>query len=163
LNCEVLANSPLTLCFRNSLHPHPESNVLRHREPGEQSEFLENQDAIRSRALDFPVVHAYLSRSLPLQPGNQVQQRGLPATRRPYHAQELSRANFQVNIFQRLQRRAAIRLVAQANVLQRDFWQRCCWSQGQYDSRLGRLAMGQRQAARRLRGLKCGIGNVCIH
>src|SRR5260370_4527590 len=85
----------------NALHLHSELDVLADGEPGEKAQFLENQDAVGARPLDRLAVNQYLTRSLCMQSGNQMQEGGLAASRGPHDAEKLARPNLEIDVIKR--------------------------------------------------------------
>src|SRR5215471_7873340 len=85
---------------RCRLHPHPELNVLRHRQPGEQSQLLENKNSVGASSLDRFAVDEHLPGSLAFETGDQMQQSRLSAAGWPHNAEKLSALNLQVNVLQ---------------------------------------------------------------
>src|SRR5260370_35732006 len=109
----------------DALHLHSELDVLADGEPGEKAQFLENQDAVGARPLDRLAVNQYLTRSLCMQSGNQMQEGGLAASRGPHDAEKLARPNLEIDVIKRQKPFPALRPVTQAYFAQADlggFW-----------------------------------------
>src|SRR6202023_442688 len=86
-----------------------------------KAQFLENQDAVRARPLHRLAVNKYLTRSLWVQSGNQMQKGGLAASGRSHDAEKLARPNLQVDVIKSQKPFPALRPVAQAYFAQADF------------------------------------------
>src|ERR1700726_3213366 len=84
---QIVTGLLFPLRLADPLHLHSELDVLADGDPGKEAQVLENQDAVRARTLDRLAVHKYLTRSLWLQSGNQMQQGGLAASGRSHHAE----------------------------------------------------------------------------
>ena len=90
---QIVLHLLFALGFGDVLHLHAELDVAANRQPGKQAEFLKDQDAIGPRPAHRRAIDQNLSRSLRLQTGDQVQQRGLAASGRTDDAEKLSRAS----------------------------------------------------------------------
>ena len=82
---------------------------------------LEDHDAVGAGPCDWNAVDEDLSRSLRVQACNQMQQRGLAASRGTDDAEKFSRFDLQVNLVERQQAFAALRAIAERNIVQPDF------------------------------------------
>src|SRR4029077_6363611 len=84
-------------------------------------EFLEDQDAIGPRSIHWHAIHQNFPGGLWMQPRDQVQQRGLAASRRTDDAKKLSRLHFKIDFVEREQALPRSRLIAERDCVQRDF------------------------------------------
>ena len=117
---QVIPGFPLALCLRNALHLQAEFDIVCDRQPGKEPELLENQDPVSARPVYRLAVNQDTARRGLLQPGNQMQQRGLAASRRADNAEKLAGFDLQVDSVKRQQSRS-VGLVLQRNILQRNF------------------------------------------
>ena len=117
---KVILDSVATLSLGNTLHLHSELNVLADGQPWKQGVILKDHDAIGSRTLHRLSIDQNLTGSLRLQAGNQVQERGLAATRWSDDAEKFSGTNFKIDVIQREESFFALSAVAEANVAQAD-------------------------------------------
>src|SRR5882762_8060787 len=88
---QIVLHLLLALGFADVLHLHAELDVPADRKPGKQAKFLEDQDAIGPRSIHRRAIHQNFPGGLWMQPRDQVQQRGLPTSRRTDDAKKLSR------------------------------------------------------------------------
>ena len=98
---QIVLHLLLALGLREVLHLQAELDVAADRQPGKQAEFLEDQDTIGPRPAHRRAIHQNLPRGLGIQPGDQVQERGLATSRRTDDAKKLSRLHFQADIVER--------------------------------------------------------------
>ena len=117
---QVIACLLLALGLGDAFHLHSEFDVLADRQPGEQAVLLEDEDAVGARTFDRLAVDQNLAGGLRLQPGDQMQQRGLAATRGADDADELSSLHLQVDVVESQQALAALRAIAQADFAEAD-------------------------------------------
>ncbi len=82
---------------------------------------LEDENPIGARALNRCAVHQDLSGGLRVQAGYEVQKSGLAASGGPDDADELSGSDLKVDVVERKQAFAALRAIAQRDVVQADF------------------------------------------
>src|SRR5947209_7395214 len=100
---EIVLNLLFTFGLGDVLHLHAELDVPTYRQPREEAQLLENQNAICSWSADRGAVDENLAGGLRMKSGDQVQERGLTAPRRPDDAQELSRLYLKADVIQRQQ------------------------------------------------------------
>src|SRR5208337_4206258 len=79
------------LGFADIFHLEAELDVAANCQPGKQSEFLENQDAVSSRATDGSAIDQNSSRGRRVQTGDQVQESRLAAPETQLRKQPASR------------------------------------------------------------------------
>jgi hypothetical protein len=83
-----------------------EGDVLGNRRPGEQSRLLEDDAAIQARPRDRIAILVDAATKFRLEPGDQPQQRRLPAAARPQQNDELAGCHVERHVPQRLNGRA---------------------------------------------------------
>src|SRR4029077_14258782 len=98
---QIVLHLLFALGFSHVLHLHAELDVAADRQPGKQSELLEDQDAIGPRTIHRRAIHQNFPGGLWMQPRDQVQQRGLAASRRTDDAKKLSRLHFKIDFVER--------------------------------------------------------------
>src|SRR6266852_7761479 len=91
--------SRLLLPFRlaHAFHLHAELDILADRKPGEQSEFLKNQNAVGAGTMDWLAVDKHLARRRLMQARDQMQQCRFAAAGRPDDAQKFSRSYLEID------------------------------------------------------------------
>src|SRR5258708_28874723 len=87
---QVILHLFLTLGFADVLHLHAELDVPADRQPWKQAEFLEDQNAIRSRPIHRRAIHQNLPRRMRMPPSEQINQRGISPSRATHDAKKLS-------------------------------------------------------------------------
>src|ERR1700693_4846891 len=110
---QVILNLLFAFGLGDIFHLHAELDVLPDGQPREQSEFLKNQNAVRSRSVHFFTVHRNVSRGLLVQTSDQVQKSRLAATGRSNNAEELPGLNSKADVLKRNQASLGVRLVTQ--------------------------------------------------
>ena len=101
-----------------------ELDVLHHRHPRVEAVVLEHHGAVDVRALDRLAVHQQFPAGVRLQPADGAQQRALAAARGTDEGDELVGRDVEVDVFQRVQRRAveALEQLADADLGRRGGW-----------------------------------------
>jgi len=96
-----LSGAYLVLRRRQALHLGAEDHVLPHREPGKQGGLLEHHGAVRTRLADPRAIDFEAAGGGRFETGQQVEQGGLAAARRPEQRGEFAVRDGQVDALQR--------------------------------------------------------------
>ena len=99
---DVALRDRLALRHPDAAQLQPEGDVAQHRGPGQQREVLEHEGAVRPGAGHGPAVHLDLPGRRREQPGDDLEQRRLAASRRPQHGGELPAGELERQVPQRL-------------------------------------------------------------
>ena len=99
-HAEVLSGAIAPLISRNAAHFQTEFHVLPHRQPGEQAQFLEEQNSVRAGALHGFAINSNFSRGGSIKARQQVQECRFSAARRPYDADEFALLDFEIDVLQ---------------------------------------------------------------
>src|SRR5579872_6820858 len=113
---KIISDLGFALGLGDLLHSHSKLDILSDCQPREKTELLKNQNAVGSRPLYRRVIDQNIARRLLMKPGDQMKQRGLPATGGTDNAEELAGLNLQANIFERDEPMVRVCTVVQANV-----------------------------------------------
>src|SRR3989475_9251909 len=101
---DIFVDTRLALTPRHSRDPEPELDVALDVEPRENSPVLEHDDSIRTGTVNPTTIHLHPSRRRCFQTGDDVQEGGFAATRRPDDGDELPLRNLEVDISEGLRR-----------------------------------------------------------
>src|SRR5207248_7412875 len=95
---QVFASFRFPLLLRDALHSHPEFHVLPNGEPGKQTQFLEDENAVSARSLHILVIDQNIARGLAVKACNQMQESGFSAARGSNNTEKFTGANIQPDI-----------------------------------------------------------------